>query len=139
MLGNRGTCNKGDAHGLIEVHTQGWVDLPLLTCMYLQVPSYEDQFCQCIQRSFWQAMLRGGSTYQFMDDLRGLEAWYPKALPSMWPRAPSPVNATYLAKYLANNPDQEFATYICQGLQNGFHIDFSRSIVLHSSTKNHLS
>ena len=74
-----------------------------------------------------------------MADLCGLEACYPKALPPMWLRAPSPVNATYLANYLADHPDREFATYICQGLWNGFHIGFARSIVLHSSTKNHPS
>ena len=42
-------------------------------------------------------------------------------------RGPSPVNLQVLAPYLLSHPDQGFAQYVLNGLQQGFCIGFDRS------------
>ena len=55
-------------------------------------------------------------------------------------QAPTPINVNLLISYLSSHPDQTFASYICTGLSNGFHIGFDCSSTrLQSASHNHPS
>ena len=58
----------------------------------------------------------------------------PLALPVFSSPPPLPVSAW--RAYLANHPDQSFATYILNGLKDGFRIGFDRTRPLRSSRRN---
>ena len=58
----------------------------------------------------------------------------PLALPVFSSPPPLPVSAW--RAYLANHPDQTFATYILNGLKDGFRIGFDRTRPLRSSRRN---
>lgn len=80
--------------------------------------------------------------YPYMPNLRVLAR--PPAPPSggrvSWPHCPTPVHVPQLSLLLQNHPDQEFATFITQGLTHGFHIGYdSSSSQLRSSLRNHPS
>ena len=57
-----------------------------------------------------------------------------------WARGPSPITMDILFPYLRMHPNQSFAEYICNGLQQGFCIGFDPSTQrLRSSGHNHPS
>ena len=78
--------------------------------------------------------------YKYMQDLLLLAENQAPIPPLFWPRCPTPINVDLLISYLSSHPDQTFASYICTGLSNGFHIGFDRSSTrLQSASRNHPS
>ena len=88
----------------------------------------------------WSHMNIVAGRYRYMQDLLQLAA-NQAPIPSLfWPRCPTPINVDLLILYLLSHPNQTFASYICTGLSNGFHIGFDRSSTrLQSASRNHPS
>ncbi len=58
-----------------------------------------------------------------------------------WPPCWSPIRVPVLAIALRSHPDQQFVTFVLQGLTHGFHIGFTRrrGLSLRSSSRSHQS
>jgi len=65
--------------------------------------------------------------YRYTEDLKALEQKSGQDDPNIPPQLQhiiTPLRAEAWKKYLTNYPDQEFAQYLLQGIQHGFHIGF---------------
>ena len=76
-----------------------------------------------------------------MPKLRQLATSLSRQVPELsWPSCYTQIQIHQLAYHLRDHPDQEFATFVLQGLSHGFHIGFScTSTRLHSAVRNHPS
>ena len=63
--------------------------------------------------------------YLYTGDLLQLSAAANTSPQPLWPKYTSPINVNSLVPFLAQHPDQSFATYILTGLTSGFRIGFS--------------
>ena len=79
--------------------------------------------------------------YTYMASLRRLSMPPSHQSPlTNWPPCPTPICIPLLAYYLRYHPDQEYVSFILQGLQVGFHVGFAGAqISLRSSSRNHPS
>ena len=61
-------------------------------------------------------------------------------LPQDWCRRVTPMHLSFWEAELADHQDWEFASWVCKGIKQGFHIGFSdKNTVLHPSRFNMLS
>ena len=84
---------------------------------------------------------RGRGRYPYIADLRRLEELAPAtppALPQQLQEVRTPLQLQAWAQALRHHPDQEFAHYILQGIQQGFHIGFDRQVVQCRSAKRNM-
>ena len=68
--------------------------------------------------------------YVYMDDLRGLDACRPvgaQAVPAELQRIATPLHHGQWSVELRQHPDQEFASFLLRGLEQGFRIGFNYS------------
>lgn len=80
-----------------------------------------------------------GGRYRYTNELLSL-ATAVAPQPRTWPRYSSPVRVELLHPFVAAHPDQAYATYIADGLSNGFRIGFNhRQAPLRSRRRNHPS
>ena len=78
--------------------------------------------------------------YRYTDDLLQLAAATAPQPGHCWPSYHTPIQVDQLVPFLNSHPDKAFATYILDGLTNGFHIGFNyRHCSLHSRGSNHPS
>ena len=77
--------------------------------------------------------------YRYMDDLLALDSCRPAAPCLMWPKGPSPVILPALMPFMWRHPDQQFASYVYNGLLHGFRVGFNMSSVLKPNWRNHPS
>ena len=85
----------------------------------------------------------GGSRYQYMDDLMGMDACRsntPTRLPEGMEQVESPLDWQEWDHCLAAHPDQQFRHYIVEGIRRGFRVGFdARQGDIRSSSNNMLS
>ena len=78
--------------------------------------------------------------YRYMRDLQDLDRCCPGSdVVPLWPKGPSPIRLPALIQFLRCHPDQAFATYIFEGLSQGFRIGFDRQCSLRNNNHNHSS
>ena len=77
--------------------------------------------------------------YIYMESLLALSAHQSPSTSLHCTPGPSSPNLGSLHPYLSRHPDPQFSSYVFLGLRDGFHIGFSRSSPLRSSTHNHPS
>ena len=78
--------------------------------------------------------------YRYTDDLLQLAAATVPQPRHCWPSYHTPIQVDRLVPFLNSHPDKAFATYILDGLTNGFRIGFNyRHCSLHSCGSNHPS
>lgn len=81
----------------------------------------------------------GGQTYQYMDDLRQLDACVPQAasrLPQAMVAVLTPLVWREWDRLLKRHPEQQFRSYIVEGIRTGFRVGFNYNTVLQSATQN---
>ena len=78
--------------------------------------------------------------YRYMRDLQDLDRCCPGSdVVPLWPKGPSPIRLPALIQFRRCHPDQAFATYIFEGLSQGFRIGFDRQCSLRNNNHNHPS
>ena len=97
-----------------------------------------------VSQSFCRSLTLLGalSAYPYMRNLSMLNHPPQPRPPQVmsWPQCPTPVQVPHITFYLRNHPDQEFASFIIQGLTHGFHIGYLSQLgALRSSARNHPS
>ena len=77
--------------------------------------------------------------YRYLNDLQCLESCSDSLAVARLPRGPTPIKLSALSTFMRLHPDQEFATYIGNGLLHGFHVGFHRGTSLRQNWCNHPS
>lgn len=78
--------------------------------------------------------------YRYTSDLLALASAVAPQQATLWPRYHTPIQLNVLQPYLESHPDRAYATYIADGLRDGFRIGFDyRTRQLNSRRRNHPS
>ena len=93
----------------------------------------------CPSRIILSLMGIVSSRYWYLDDLQCLESCSDSSASVCLPRGPTPIKLLALSTFIRLHPDQEFATYIGNGLLHGFHMGFHRGTSLKQNWRNHPS
>ena len=95
--------------------------------------------CTGVPGGQWEVWPNG--RYAYMDDLRALSGKRPPTqlmVPASLSTIHTPLHVGHWANRLQSHPDQEFTTYLLQGLTEGFRVGFSYGSVLLRPSKNNM-